>query len=169
MQIPSFCSSCHALAFGGNTRILRERESSLLTTYWSESISSSSSFGGPASCHGTFYSLFEVALYISSYSPNKSTCRRYLAWRVPGYHAQKDPPCPPGPYSRTKPRTIWWSWGGGLFLTSEVPLYRRKIARLSVQAARAERADICSLTECIYSFVVASQLPPKIVNLSFQA
>jgi len=26
------------------------------------------------------------------------------------------------PYSRTIPRVIWWSWGGGLFLMSEVPL-----------------------------------------------
>ena len=28
-----------------------------------------------------------------------------------------------GSYSRTSPRAIWWSWGGGLFLLSEVPLY----------------------------------------------
>ena len=28
-----------------------------------------------------------------------------------------------GPYSRTIPRLSWWSWGGGLFLMSEVPLY----------------------------------------------
>ena len=27
-----------------------------------------------------------------------------------------------GPYSRTKPRVLWWSWGGGLFIMSEVPL-----------------------------------------------
>jgi len=29
-----------------------------------------------------------------------------------------------GPYSRTIPKVIWWSWGGGLFLMSEVPLYQ---------------------------------------------
>ena len=28
-----------------------------------------------------------------------------------------------GPYSRTIPVVIWWSWGGGLFLMSEVPLH----------------------------------------------
>jgi len=28
-----------------------------------------------------------------------------------------------GPYSRTIPRVLWWSFGGGLFLMSEVPLY----------------------------------------------
>ena len=28
-----------------------------------------------------------------------------------------------GPYSRTIPRVLWWSQGGGLFLMSEVPLY----------------------------------------------
>jgi len=30
---------------------------------------------------------------------------------------------PLGPYSRNMPRALWWSWGGGLFLMSEVPLY----------------------------------------------
>ena len=28
-----------------------------------------------------------------------------------------------GPYSRTVPRALWWSKGGGLFLLSEVPLF----------------------------------------------
>ena len=28
-----------------------------------------------------------------------------------------------GPYSRTAPRALWCSYGGGLFLMSEVPLY----------------------------------------------
>ena len=27
-----------------------------------------------------------------------------------------------GPYSRAMPRTLWCSWGGGLFLMGEVPL-----------------------------------------------
>ena len=27
-----------------------------------------------------------------------------------------------GPCSRTIPRALWWSWGGGLFLMSDVPL-----------------------------------------------
>jgi hypothetical protein len=30
---------------------------------------------------------------------------------------------PLGPYSRTMPRALWWSQGGGLFHMSEVPLY----------------------------------------------
>ena len=29
-----------------------------------------------------------------------------------------------GPYRRTIPRVPWWSLAGGLFLMSEVPLYR---------------------------------------------
>ena len=29
---------------------------------------------------------------------------------------------PLGPYSRTRPRALWWSQGGGQFLMSEVPL-----------------------------------------------
>ena len=29
-----------------------------------------------------------------------------------------------GPYSRHMPRALWWCLGGGLFLMSEVPLYR---------------------------------------------
>ena len=36
-----------------------------------------------------------------------------------------------GPYSRTMPRTLQWSYrGGGQFLTSEVPLYLQEIAPL---------------------------------------
>ena len=30
-----------------------------------------------------------------------------------------------GPYSRPMPRTLRWSYGGGLFFMSEVPLYAR--------------------------------------------
>jgi hypothetical protein len=29
---------------------------------------------------------------------------------------------PLGPGSRTMPRALWWSWGGALFLMSEVTL-----------------------------------------------
>ena len=29
-----------------------------------------------------------------------------------------------GPYSRTMARVLWWPWEGGLFLMSQVPLYR---------------------------------------------
>ena len=29
---------------------------------------------------------------------------------------------PPGPYSGNMSRALWWSWGGGRFLMSEVPL-----------------------------------------------
>jgi hypothetical protein len=41
----------------------RERESSLLTTYWS---GSTDVFGGPALRHGSLNSLFQVALYLPS-------------------------------------------------------------------------------------------------------
>ena len=30
---------------------------------------------------------------------------------------------PPGPYSMNMSRALWWSYGEGLFLMSEVPLY----------------------------------------------
>ena len=33
---------------------------------------------------------------------------------------------PLGHYSRTMPRALWWSQGGGRFLMSEVPMYRPK-------------------------------------------
>ena len=33
-----------------------------------------------------------------------------------------------GPYSRTIPRVRWWSYGGGLFLMSEVPLYYLRLS-----------------------------------------
>ena len=36
----------------------------------------------------------------------------------------------PGPYSRTIPRVLWWSQGGGLFLMSEVPLQALPTRRL---------------------------------------
>ena len=42
---------------------------------------------------------------------------------VQGYLAHKKHP-PLGPYRMTLPRVLWWSWGGGRFLMSEVPLYR---------------------------------------------
>ena len=45
---------------------LVRRMSSLLTTYWSESILSSSWFGGPTSRHKSLNSLFQVALYLPS-------------------------------------------------------------------------------------------------------
>ena len=44
----------------------RERENSLLTTYWSESTLSSWWLGGPASCHESLNFVFQVALYLPS-------------------------------------------------------------------------------------------------------
>jgi len=35
-----------------------------------------------------------------------------------------------GSYSRPIPRALRWSWGGGQFLMSEVPLYQAEIAAL---------------------------------------
>ena len=43
-----------------SNRLCRERESSVFTTYWSESTLSSKLFGGPASRHGSLNSLFQV-------------------------------------------------------------------------------------------------------------
>ena len=61
------------------------------------------------------------------------TCSRHAAWdnRGPGPSRtcneskaeEKGKRRPLGPYSRVMPRAIWWSYGGGLFLMSEVPLY----------------------------------------------
>ena len=39
-----------------------------------------------------------------------------------GYLTHKKHPLP-RPYSRTPPRVLWWSYGGGMFLMKEVPLY----------------------------------------------
>jgi len=41
---------------------------------------------------------------------------------------------PLGPYSRTMPMALWKPWGGGLFLMSEVPLYKRPLARAQPRA-----------------------------------
>jgi len=55
---------------GGGTA---ERESSLSTTYWSESTLSSRWFGGPASRHGSLNSLFQVALHLPSWQLEAKT------------------------------------------------------------------------------------------------
>ena len=44
--------------------------------------------------------------------------QRPIRNRVPVSHKKQ------GPYCRPMPRAIWWSLGRGLFLMSEVPLYR---------------------------------------------
>jgi len=36
---------------------------------------------------------------------------------------------PLGPYSREMPRALWRPYGGGLFLMSEVPLYRGCVSK----------------------------------------
>ena len=38
-----------------------------------------------------------------------------------------------GPYSRIMPRALWWPYGGGQFLVSEVPLYPKNITKVSLQ------------------------------------
>ena len=52
----------------GNFRVSRQRESPLLTTYWTESTLSSRWFGRSASRHGPLDSFFQVALYLPFYS-----------------------------------------------------------------------------------------------------
>ena len=46
--------------------------------------------------------------------------------RVQGYLTSRKR-SPLGPYSRTTPRALWWTWGGGRFLMGEVPLYPFRI------------------------------------------
>ena len=43
-----------------------------------------------------------------------------------GYLAHKKHP-PPRTLQKDYARVIWWSWGGGLFLMNEVPLYAHRI------------------------------------------
>ena len=58
-----------------------------------------------------------------------------------------------GPYSRTLPRVINWSYGGGLFLMSEVPLYscvhrgqglgcHHVIERMGMVCPRSDRSSL---------------------------
>ena len=44
-----------------------------------------------------------------------------------GTSLKRTPP-PLGPCSRNMPRVLWWSYGGKLFLMSEVPLYPFHVA-----------------------------------------
>ena len=44
--------------------------------------------------------------------------------RYRGTSLIKNNPCL-GSYSRLKPKALWWSFGGALFLMREVPLYLR--------------------------------------------
>ena len=53
---------------------------------------------------------------------NGSNVFRVRVLTLQGHLAYKNPPPLIGPYSRTIPRVLWWSSGGGLFLMSEVPL-----------------------------------------------
>jgi len=53
----------------GDQARARERESSLLTTYWSESTLPLKLFGGSASRHGSLNFLFQVALHLPSNCP----------------------------------------------------------------------------------------------------
>ena len=50
---------------------------------------------------------------------------------------------PLGLYSRTKPRALWWSLGGRLFLMMEVSLYMLRIIELpQVSRFRAKRKQL---------------------------
>jgi len=61
---------------------------------------------------------------------------------IHGYLAYKKP-SPVGPYSRTMPRLLWWSYRGGRFLTSEVPLHPS--CRMSGLCVRAEAQTLPTL------------------------
>ena len=46
--------------------------------------------------------------------------------------------CPTlGTYSRLAPRALWWSWGGGCLLMSEVPLYPRTTVEIPMRRCSA--------------------------------
>ena len=46
-----------------------------------------------------------------------------------------------GPYNRTLPRVLWWSWGEGLSLLSEVPLYHKPSTSTFEQPTRVKCID----------------------------
>ena len=49
------------------------------------------------------------------YSPSRRSCLYRGTWLI------RNTPLL-GTYNRTMSTVLWWSWGGGLFLMSEVPL-----------------------------------------------
>ena len=62
---------------------------------------------------------------------------------------------PVGPYSRTMPRALWWSWGGGMFLMSEVPrLARFQLVHSRFPRLHLEREFFINLLVRIHSIIV---------------
>ena len=57
----------------------RQRESSLLTTYWSEPLNHRDNFSKPALRHGSLNSLFQVALYLPSCRRDKESAEEAAA------------------------------------------------------------------------------------------
>ena len=73
------------------------------------------------------------------------------------------------PYSRAILRVIWWSWGGGLFLMSEVPFNQQTLwqggrMRVMGRCAAPRRA---SMTRCVgrTSLPLSPSLAPRARNL----
>jgi len=57
--------------------------------------------------------------------------------------------CPPlGPYSRTMPRALRWSWGGWLFPMSEVPLYSMPSTQSPGRGGERERQREREMGRC---------------------
>jgi hypothetical protein len=68
-----------------------------------------------------------------------------------------------GPYRRTIPRVLWWSQGGGLFLMSELPLYRRPLVP---KRQNSDLVQYCQLCGKVAEMTLGSDFTHTIVNLS---
>ena len=92
-------------------------------------------------------------------------CPRYLPYRGTSLIRNRNPV---RPYSRTMPRLLWRSWGGGRFLMSEVLLYHAFAARVCdewcvfcQQTNRLGRA-LLFVSEIGHAFVVSVRDGPCI-------
>ena len=82
---------------------------------------------------------------------------------------------PLGPYSRNMPRALWWSYGVGLFLMSEVSLYSARSLCASVPLCLCVTVPLClcicvSLGPCapVYLSVCVCVCVCVCVSVSFQ-
>ena len=56
---------------------------------------------------------------------------------------------PLGPYSRNMRRALWWSWGEGLFLMSEVPLHHARVLSKATESPFAVQGTFCQKSTTI--------------------
>jgi len=82
------------------------------------------------------YISIEGVRNLASISARPRSNRWLQVYPDPRYLSHKPLPPPRTLYRRSMLMALWWSWGGGLFLMSEVPLYGVPVERFDVATNR---------------------------------